>query len=174
MNSEQILHGAGAPAHTGVRTADSADIPALVRLRLAYLADEHGIPESALDPRIAGQLPRYFAAHLNRDCFAALYEAPDGIPSAAALLVIREMPANPSFPTGNAGTVYSVYTAPAFRRQGIASAMIRLLTETAEQQHLDRIRLSATASGRRIYECAGFTVMPPHYTEMEYICKGKG
>ena len=75
MNSEQILHGAGAPAHTGVRTADSADIPALVRLRLAYLADEHGIPESALDPRIAGQLPRYFAAHLNRDCVAALYEA---------------------------------------------------------------------------------------------------
>lgn len=175
----KVMPGAEAPvrskpAHTGVRTADSADIPALVRLRLSYLADEHGIPESALDPRIAGQLPRYFAAHLNKDCFAALYEAPDGTPSAAALLVTREMPANPSFPTGKAGTVYSVYTAPALRRQGIASAMIRLLTETAEQQHLDRIRLSATASGRHIYESAGFEAVPPHYTEMEYICKGKG
>jgi hypothetical protein len=52
--------------------------------------------------------------------------------------------------------------------------MIRLLTETAEQQHLDCVRLSATAAGRHLYEREGFAVIPPHYTEMEYICKGKG
>lgn len=157
-----------------VRLGGAGDIPALVKLRLAYLADEHGVPEASLDPRIAAQLPAYFAAHLNRDCFAALWEAPDGTPAAAALLVTREMPANPSFPTGKAGTVYSVYTAPQYRRQGIASAMIALLLETAEQQRLDRVRLSATDAGKLLYEKLGFTVMAAHYTEMEYICKGKG
>ncbi|MBQ5334686.1 MAG: GNAT family N-acetyltransferase [Oscillospiraceae bacterium] len=157
-----------------VRLGGAADIPAVVRLRLAYLADEHGVPETALDPRIAAQLPAYFAAHLSKDCFAALWESPDGTPAAAALLVTHDMPANPSFPTGRAGTVYSVYTAPSYRRQGVASALIALLLETAERERLDRVRLSATAGGKPLYEKIGFSAMAAHYTEMEYICKGKG
>lgn len=153
-----------------IRMASAGDIPALTALRLAYLADDCG----GYPQELPGRLPGYFTAHLGRDCFAAIGADSAGQAVSAAILVCTEMPPNTRFPHGRCGTVYSVYTAPEYRRQGIASAMIRMLLDTAEQQGLDRISLSATDAGRGIYEKAGFVCRASHYTEMEYIISRKG
>lgn len=148
-----------------VRKADAGDIPALSALRLAYLTEHCG----GYDPALPERLAPYFAAHLNKDCFAAIAELPEAGAVAAALLVCTEMPPNNRFPHGKYATVYSVYTAPEHRRQGVAPAMVRLLLDIAAQQGTDRVLLSTTEAGMRNYKRFGFVRKESHYIEMEYI-----
>jgi ribosomal protein S18 acetylase RimI-like enzyme len=148
-----------------VRRADAGDIPALSALRLAYLTADCG----GYDPALPERLAPYFTAHLNHDCFAAIAEVPKAGAIAAALLVCAELPPNNRYPHGKYATVYSVYTAPEHRGQGIASDMLRLLLDIAAQQGTDRVLLSATEAGMGVYERLGFVRKESHYTEMEYI-----
>jgi len=149
------------------RFADTNDIPALCRLRLAYFADDFGmLPEETVS-EINRHLPDYFAAHLNQDCFAPIALAPDGTVCACALLCTEEKPANPFFPNGKSGTVLGVYTMPEYRHKGCATKVMQMLIECAKAHDLSIVRLSATAEGKCVYEKLGFTVKEHRYTDME-------
>ena len=146
--------------------AETADIPELCRLRLAYLHEEFGgLPETQA-AAIAAQLPPYFTAHLGRDCQTAAAVLPDGTLAANAILMISEMPANPFFPNGRTGYVLGVYTEPQYRGQGLATRIMQLLLETARAQRLDQVTLSASDMGKGIYEKLGFCVKHSKFTEM--------
>jgi len=151
-----------------VRIADLNDVSELVRLRLAYFAEEFGeLPQEKLDA-IRRQLPQYFQEHLNRDCYCFAAQEKDSPKlCACAILCCTEKPANPHFPGGRCGYVLGVYTEQAFRGKGCATRMMQKLLEHSGTLGLDLVTLSASEMGRPIYEKLGFAVSRSVYTEME-------
>ncbi len=152
-----------------IRTAASADIPELCRLRLAYFGEEFGaLPQEQTDA-IRAQLPPYFAAHLGKDCITAAAALPDGTLAANAILIVSEKPANPFFPNGRSGYILGVYTMPEYRGQGIATKLMQQIQQEAKRLRLDILTLSASDMGKSIYERIGFKVRHSKFTEMEWI-----
>ena len=69
-------------------------------------------------------------------------------------------------PTGKKAYIMNMYTAPAYRRQGIAFHTLDLLVKDAREQGVSQITLEATEMGRSLYEKYGFVKMED---EMELI-----
>lgn len=69
-------------------------------------------------------------------------------------------------PTGKKAYIMNMYTAPAYRRQGIAFYTLDLLVKDIRKQVVSQITLEATEMGRPLYEKYGFVKMED---EMELI-----
>ena len=61
--------------------------------------------------------------------------------------------------TGKKAYIMNMYTAPAYRRQGIAFHTLDLLVKDAKKQGVSQIALEATDMGRPLYEKYGFVKM---------------
>ena len=62
-------------------------------------------------------------------------------------------------PSGNKAYIMNMYTAPEYRRQGIALHTLDLLVSDAKQQGVSQIALEATNMGRPLYAKYGFVKM---------------
>ena len=69
-------------------------------------------------------------------------------------------------PSGKKAYIMNMYTAPEYRRQGIAFHTLDLLVRDAKEQGVSQIALEATDMGRPLYEKYGFVKMED---EMELI-----
>ena len=69
-------------------------------------------------------------------------------------------------PTGKKAYIMNMYTAPEYRRQGIAIHTLGLLVKDARERGVSQIALEATEMGRPLYEKYGFVKMED---EMELI-----
>ena len=65
---------------------------------------------------------------------------------------------NPMSPTGRAVRLVNVITLPEYRGRGYATELIRDVIEWGRGIGADRIDLSATPPGQRIYQRLGFTL----------------
>ena len=61
--------------------------------------------------------------------------------------------------TGKKAYIMNMYTAPEYRRQGIAFHTLELLVKDAKEQGMLQIALEATDMGRLLYERYGFVKM---------------
>lgn len=59
-------------------------------------------------------------------------------------------------PTRLRAHLMNVYTAPAFRRRGIARMLVTALMDEARQRGATEISLDATEAGRPLYRSLGF------------------
>lgn len=82
----------------------------------------------------------------------------EGAVVAAAVGTVEIGVPNPHCPRGCAVRLANVITVPAHRRRGYATELIRDVIIWAEVVGADRIDLSATPGGQRIYEQVGFTL----------------
>ena len=62
-------------------------------------------------------------------------------------------------PTGKKAYIMNMYTASAYRRQGIAFHTLDLLVKDVRKQGVSQITLEATEMGRPLYEKYGFVKM---------------
>lgn len=69
-------------------------------------------------------------------------------------------------PSGKKAYIMNMYTAPEYRRQGIAFQTLDLLVKTAKKHGVSQIALEATDMGRPLYEKYGFVKMED---EMELV-----
>ena len=69
-------------------------------------------------------------------------------------------------PTGKKAYIMNMYTAPEYRRQGIAIHTLDLLVNDAREQGVSQIALEATDMGRSLYEKYGCVKMED---EMELV-----
>ncbi len=150
-----------------VRFATHDDITALVRLRLDFFDDDPVMRVTGEKrEQITARLESYYTNHLNRDFFAALVEV-GGNTAAVSFLLIHEKPANYRFPTGKTGEILNVFTYIEYRFNGYATAALELLINKAREENVSLIELSATPSGRHVYEKLGFEdVQNTHSTKM--------
>ena len=107
-----------------------ADIPALIDMRTAYILEDFGELSPEDEAVMRKTLPDYFSEHLNRDCIAFLAKDGETVVS-VALLMILQKPCHPKMIHGKMGEVLSVYTLPAYRRQGIAQHNMQRLVDYA-------------------------------------------
>lgn len=143
-----------------VRFAGMEDIPDLIRVRFDFFdADPELAVTAEQKDMMTQQMQGYFKERLNRDFFAALAET-DGRIAAIAFLIIHYKPANYRCHTGIAGEIVSVFTYTEYRFKGYATAVLKRLIDKAREENLSYIELSASPSGRPVYEKLGFTGKP--------------
>ena len=70
------------------------------------------------------------------------------------------LPPNDWCPGGKTAYIGCMYTAPVFRRQGVASRLLEFLLAELKEQGCGHIMLHATDMGRPLYEKFGFEVSP--------------
>lgn len=150
-----------------IRMATVNDVKNLIKARFDYFEAERWEVSPEQHSVIKSNLLQYFTKHLNIDFFAAIAEENDKIIS-LAFLSISEKPANLSFPTGKIGTILNVLTYPEYRKKGFATQTLGLLIAEAKRQNLSYIELSASESGKPLYQKIGFReIKSSHFTEMK-------
>jgi GNAT superfamily N-acetyltransferase len=145
-----------------IRRAVEGDIEALVRLRLAMLAELNEL----VDHHAAAEANRrYFYEKLPIGEFIAFLAEAAGQVVATSGLVLWERPPT-SRSRGLDGYIMNMYTTPQWRGRGIATALIRRLIHCAQEAGAGRVFLRAVGPrGKRIYERLGFS---PSDTYMEF------
>jgi GNAT superfamily N-acetyltransferase len=140
------------------RLATIEDLESLVALRAAFLVESAGAEPT--DPRIlealVEALRRYFASALPTGEFMGYLAIVEGRVVGTSGMVIHRRPPGPSNLTGCEAYVMNMYTLPAWRGRGIATALVRKLIDLAAKKGCKRLSLHATPLGRPIYAKAGF------------------
>ena len=132
-----------------------ADIPALIDMRTAYILEDFGKLSPEDEAVMRKTLPDYFSEHLNRDCIAFLAKDGETVVS-VALLMILQKPCHPKMIHGKMGEVLSVYTLPAYRRQGIAKKLLSLVVAEAKAYGCGTVQITASDMGVLLYTDFGF------------------
>ena len=144
--------------------ATKLDIPELIRLRIAYMADDFGSVSEEERFGMEKQLPGYFERKLGSELIAFIAKDEGRIVSVVYLHII-EMPANSILLNGLYGEVLSVYTEPEYRGKGLCTKLMNNLIEYGKNRGLGRIDLSATQEGYPIYAKLGFKEKEHRYTD---------
>lgn len=146
-------------------TANKEDIPELIRLRIAYIADDFGSTNEPKRQALEKQLPDYFERRLGKELIAFVARA-EGQLVATAYLLIIEKPVNPSMPNGLVGEVFSVFTEREYQGKGISTRLMNNMIEYAGKKHLCHIDLKATDEGYFLYKKLGFEDRSQKYKDM--------
>lgn len=111
------------------------------------LPEEHDFPDSFIAQTVD------YLAHGNQTTLLAM----DGgqVAGCATMCYMSWMPTL-GHPTGCRAHLMNVYTAPAFRRQGLARQLVTALMDEAKERGVTEISLDATEAGRPLYEALGF------------------
>jgi GNAT superfamily N-acetyltransferase len=147
--------GAGPTCGWQVRPARETDIEALVVLRRAMF-ESIGCHDLVSLDRMAEASARYFAASLPRGEFRAWVAEADGEIVASGGLVIHTIPPTTYNLAGREGYIMNMYTRPAWRRQGIGTAILQVILEYLRAQGIPMVSLHAAPEGQPLYERAGF------------------
>lgn len=84
----------------------------------------------------------------------------DGQPIASAGLLILDWPPVPLDPAGTSrGYLLNVFVEPAYRRRGLARALVELSIAEARRRNIRIVSLHASDEGRPLYETLGFSAM---------------
>lgn len=145
--------------------ANMNDIDELIRLRLAFIADDAGALSSRQEQCIEEQLRDYFNRKLGKELIAFVARDEERI-VAVTYLLLMEMPANARLLNGLYGEVLNVYTLPEYRRKGLCTTLMQQLIEYGKKRGLGCIDLSATENGYPIYTKLGFKEKEQNYKDM--------
>ena len=136
-----------------IRKATLADTNALTQNRIAFVSDAAGKPiDSAFEERIRA----YFSEHLEDGSLLCFLAEENGELVAACVLCIYTIMPRPTSPAGKCGLLINVNTRADYRRQGIASRMLKALFAEAKQAGVERIGLDYTDDGYPLYCSLGF------------------
>jgi len=133
--------------------ATLAELELLVAVRCRVLRAANQLPE------VESQTRTYYQKAFAENTHTA-YLLWDGetLAGTGAVSYFQVMPTVHN-PTGWKAYLINLYTAPQYRRQGIATRILTRLVEDAHRRGVTAISLEATAMGRPLYEKFGFVPM---------------
>ncbi len=148
------------------RKATSEDIEELVKTRLIVLRAANQLAEDADMPIVEQESYVYYRRALETGEHIAYLVYDNGkFIGAGGVSFYQVMPTYHN-PSGKKAYIMNMYTAPEYRRQGIAFHTLDLLVNDAKEQGVSSIALEATEMGRPLYEKYGFVQMRD---EMELV-----
>jgi ribosomal protein S18 acetylase RimI-like enzyme len=146
-----------------VRPADAADIPLLAHHRAAMFRDM-GQLAPPLEEALRRATASYLREALPRGEYLAWVAENTGTSPAVvggAGVQLRSILPRPRARTddlelGPEAIVLNVYVEPAWRRRGVAEALMRAVLGSLDRRGIRRVVLHASDEGRRLYERLGF------------------
>ena len=143
------------------------DISILVDYRIEFLIDFWGPQEQKDIDELAKKLKGIFTGYYEQNNYLC-YIAYDGSTVAGiGGMTLREQPGNFKNPSGKAGYLLNMYTIPKYRRMGICSTILNMLTEDAVALGIIAFELHATKEGEPVYIKHGFRIhSEPTYRKM--------
>ena len=142
------------------------DIDELVRTRIIVLRAANKLPDDADMSTVEQESYVYYKQALEADEHIAYLVYDNGkFIGAGAVSFYQVMPTYHNS-TGKKAYIMNMYTAPEYRKQGIAFHTLDLLVKEAKEQGVLQIALEATDMGRLLYERYGFVNME---NEMELV-----
>jgi GNAT superfamily N-acetyltransferase len=139
-----------------VRRAASDDAEAFTEQRIAAFREIYALAPGLAADEIAAATRVSFRASIERGtCVAWLAVGGGEAIGSTALFLVERLPSPPN-PRSVEGYLAHLYVAPAWRRAGVGSALVRAALDEARARSLGRVRLHATEPGRPLYERAGF------------------
>ncbi|MEI8201320.1 MAG: GNAT family N-acetyltransferase [Eubacteriales bacterium] len=144
------------------------DLDMLIQIRIDFLRYDGGFMSTDMENTLRTQLAVYIPKHLNRDLF--IFTAKDNrrIISTVFLSMTEKIP-NTEYPNGITGIVHNVYTYPAYRKAGMATALLQEMVKQARFLDISAVDLIATDEGRPLYEKAGFRAIKNTYMRLSLI-----
>lgn len=144
------------------RKATGDDLEELVRTRLTVLRAANGLSETEPLEEVERASREYYERALDVGEHTAwlIYDEYGGrrFIGAGGVSFYQVMPTR-DVPDGRKAYIMNLYTAPEYRRQGIAGYTLKLLVDEARRRGIYHISLEATEAGRPLYEKFGFRKM---------------
>lgn len=135
-----------------IRKASRQDVPTLVELRIKQLNDEDHY--QTVD--IQANLTHYFSESLENGSFISWVAEIDQKIIATSGVCFSAVPPHFGNRDGRIATIANMYTAPQFRRQGIAITLLGKVVDEARHRGFEVIRVNASKYGKPMYEKFGF------------------
>ena len=134
------------------RKLTKPDLPAFIALRISQLREEGAQERIDLVPA----LEDYYARHMADGTFVS-WLAFDGekLVGTSGMSFVEKPPIY-SNPSGKLGILSSMYTDPAYRRQGIAKKLLSLVVEEARAYGCGAVQITASDMGVLLYTAFGF------------------
>ena len=153
------------PGTYRIRTADAADIPALARHRAAMFRDM-GQLAAHLNDSLERATASFLEVAMSRGEYLAWVAedgaAPPAIVGGAGVqlrpILPRPRPSTEELELGPEAIVLNVYVESAWRRRGVAEALMRAVLDALTIRGIRRVVLHASPDGRRLYERLGFVI----------------
>jgi ribosomal protein S18 acetylase RimI-like enzyme len=146
-----------------IRQATDGDIPSLARHRTAMFRDMGKLSASQAAP-LEDATAAYLRGAMPRGEYLGWVAEDEGAPPriiGGAGVQLRTILPRPTegrteLELGPEAIVLNVYVEPAWRRRGVAAALMRTMLEHLAGRGIHRIVLHASPEGRRLYERLGF------------------
>ena len=138
------------------RKTKLADIELLVKLRLDFIKDEGIEMTSDETDSFIITCRNYFEKAIENKSFIAIVAENNGKAISTAFMTLSERPPRKPFIPCLSGTIYNVFTHEKYRRQGVATNILKLIIEEARNNGAEFIDLLATQDGKSVYEKLGF------------------
>lgn len=128
------------------------ELDTFIRMRIRQLREEGAAEDIDLTPA----LQDYYHRHMADDTFLS-WLALDGsrIVGTSGISIV-EKPPYFGCPTGRIALLSSMYTDPAYRRQGIASELLTRVVQEAKQHGCGTVQITASDMGVLLYTDFGF------------------
>ena len=141
------------------KKATLEDIDELVRTRIIVLRAANKLSDDVDMSVVEEESYAYYRRALENGEHIAYLVYDKGIFIGAGGVSFYQVMPTYHNPTGKKAYIMNMYTAPAYRREGIALPTLELLVKKAKKQGVSQIALEATAMGRPLYERYGFMKM---------------
>ena len=127
-------------------------VDALLAMRILQLTEEGTENPEALLPG----LRHYYDTHMADGTFVSWAAICEGELVAVSGMSFVEKPPYGDNPSGKIGLLSGMYTRKAYRRQGIAKALLDRVIEEARQYGCGTVQVTASQMGRLLYTDYGF------------------
>jgi len=139
-----------------LRLATSTDLLALRELRIEFLAESRGVGPDDFPRRLFEDTRQFFERKQANGRIVSWLVEDGERRMGLASVVMHDVPL-PEDPRFSEGYIINMYVRPDFRGKGIGRRLLEACLGIAGDQGIRRFYLYATASGRPMYEQAGFT-----------------
>ena len=148
------------------RIATQNDLDLLTTSRIEVLKAANKLDASTDMANVEKESYNYYKKALEDNThYAILVMEDDKFIGAGGVSFYSVMPTYHN-PSGKKAYIMNMYTAPDYRRQGIAYKTLDMLVKMSKERGIGQISLEATEMGRPLYEKYGFVKME---SEMELV-----
>lgn len=142
-----------------VELRPETDHKRLTEWRREVVGEVFGITPDTDTAELMAANERFYRKHIADGSHIALVASVDGNEAGCGAVCIQEELPSPDNPTGICAYLMNIYVRPPFRKQGVATAIVKRLAAIASARKAGKIYLETTVMARKMYASAGFSEM---------------